>query len=40
MGGFFVRKAAGAAALGFHLQKLVPFILQGEKQCTLGQGIF
>lgn len=28
MGGFFVRKLAGAAALAFHLQKLVPLIYQ------------
>mmetsp|Transcript_24015 Transcript_24015/g.36599 ORF Transcript_24015/g.36599 Transcript_24015/m.36599 type:complete len:420 (+) Transcript_24015:103-1362(+) len=39
MGGFFVRKAAGAAALGFHLQKLVPFILQGEN-AHWGKGHF
>ncbi len=28
MGGFFVRKLAGAAALAFHLQKLLPLIYQ------------
>mmetsp|Transcript_15059 Transcript_15059/g.22767 ORF Transcript_15059/g.22767 Transcript_15059/m.22767 type:complete len:410 (-) Transcript_15059:83-1312(-) len=28
MGGFFIRKIAGAAALAFHLQKLVPLIYQ------------
>jgi hypothetical protein len=28
MGGFFVRKIAGAAALTFHLQKLLPIIFQ------------
>lgn len=28
MGGFFVRKIAGAAALSFHLQKLLPIVFQ------------
>lgn len=28
MGGFFVRKLAGAAALSFHLQKLLPVVFQ------------
>ncbi len=31
MGGFFVRKLAGAAALSFHLQKLVPIVFQSSK---------
>jgi hypothetical protein len=31
MGGYFIRKMAGAAALGFHLQKLVPVLFQGSE---------
>ncbi len=37
MGGFFVRKVAGAAAVGVHLQKLVPLLLHPMgAQWTLG----
>lgn len=37
MGGFFVRKVAGAAAVGVHLQKLVPLLVHPNgAQWTLG----
>lgn len=39
MGGFFVRKMAGAAGLGFHLQKLVPLLFQ-RSGVHWGQGHF
>lgn len=39
MGGFFVRKLLGAAALGYHLQKLIPLIFQ-RYYCHWGHGHF
>lgn len=39
MGGFFVRKMAGAAGLGFHLQKLVPLLFQ-RSDTHWGRGHF
>jgi hypothetical protein len=39
MGGLFVRKMAGAAGLGFHLQKLVPLLFQ-RSDTHWGRGHF
>lgn len=39
MGGFFVRKMVGAAALGYHLQKILPLLFQRD-YCHWGQGHF
>lgn len=37
MGGFFVRKLAGASAVGVHLQKLVPMLVHySESQWAMG----
>jgi hypothetical protein len=39
MGGFFVRKMAGAAALGYHMQKLIPLMFQ-KADTHWGRGHF
>jgi len=39
MGGFFIRKVAGAVALSFHMQKLVPLLVQGSNT-HWGKGHF
>lgn len=39
MGGLFVRKLLGAAALGYHLQKLIPLLFQ-RYYCHWGHGHF
>jgi len=39
MGGFFVRKMAGAAALGYHMQKIIPLLFQ-RADTHWGRGHF
>ena len=39
MGGFFVRKMAGAGALGYHMQKLIPLLFQ-KADTHWGRGHF